>query len=165
MEFLWATLIILLLLVSQAVNIFGGPANWIALGLVVLWKWLYPDSMGWGFVGVLTAMALIGEVLEFVLQTWGAKRYGASAKGNIGGIVGAIVGAIFGAPFLLGIGAILGALAGAYVGCLVLELPGKSMPEAKRAAQGAFWGKAFGFTVKFSLGAAMVVLSIPRVWP
>ncbi|WP_018123241.1 DUF456 domain-containing protein [Desulfovibrio oxyclinae] len=165
MEYLWSSLIILLLLASQIINVFGGPANWIALALVALWKWIYPESMGWGFVAVLAVMAVVGEVLEFVMQCWGAKRYGATGRGNVGGIVGAIIGAIFGAPFFFGIGAILGALGGAYLGCLVVELPGKGMEAAKYAALGSFWGKAFGFTIKFSLGAAMVVLSIPRVWP
>ncbi|WP_243546893.1 DUF456 domain-containing protein [Pseudodesulfovibrio tunisiensis] len=165
MDYVWASLLILLLGASQIIQIFGGPANWIALALVAFWKWLFPESMGWGFVLILGILAAAGEALEFGLQMWSAGRYGAGKRGNIGGMIGAIAGAIFGAPFLLGVGALIGALAGAYLGCLIMELPDKDMQHARRAALGAFWGKAFGFTVKMSLGAVMVVLSIPKIWP
>lgn len=165
MEYVWASLIIVLLIGSQALQLFGGPANWIGVGAVALWKWLYPASMEWTFVAILAGVALVGEGIEFGLQTWGAKRYGAGRSGNIGGIIGAIVGAIFCAPFLFGLGALPGALGGAYLGCLIFEMPGKDFAEARHAALGAFWGKAFGMTAKIALGAVIVVLGIPKVWP
>ncbi|WP_207259847.1 DUF456 domain-containing protein [Desulfovibrio sp. Huiquan2017] len=165
MEYVWAILLILGLLLSQVLQLFSMPANWVALGLVALWKYAYPESMTWNFVIVIGVAAALGEALEFGLQAWGAGRYGASVRGNVGGIVGAIAGAIFGAPFFLGLGALLGALGGAYLGCLAAEIPGRTRPEALRAAKGAFVGKALGFTVKTAIGAAVVILSIPRVWP
>ncbi len=165
MEYIWATLIIFGLLVSQVLQLFSAPANWVAVGLVAFWKWLYPESMGWDFVILIAAIAGIAEALEFGLQIWGAGRYGATTRGNIGGIIGAIAGAIFGAPFLLGLGALIGALSGAYLGCLIVEMPGRSNAEAFQAAKGAFVGKALGFTIKIAIGAVLVVLSIPKVWP
>jgi len=163
--YLWATLTILLLLLSQTLQLFSMPANWVALGLVALWKWMYPASMDWSFVIALAVAAAVAEALEFGLQAWGAGRYGATGRGNLGGIVGAVVGAILGAPFLLGLGALAGALGGAYLGCLVMEMPGRSRQEALRAAKGAFVGKALGFTAKTAVGAVIVVLAIPRIWP
>lgn len=163
--YIWAVLLILGLCLSQVLQIFSLPANWLALGLVALWKFLNPESMGWSFVVTMAVLAILAEFLEFGLQTWGAGRYGASTRGNVGGIIGAIVGAILGASFLLGLGALLGALAGAYLGCLIAESPGRSRPEAMRAAKGAFVGKALGFTMKTAIGAVIVVLSIPRIWP
>jgi uncharacterized protein YqgC (DUF456 family) len=163
--YLWAVLLILGLCLSQILQLFSMPANWVALGLITLWKTLYPESMSWNFVIVMAAFAGIAEFLEFFLQAGYAGRYGASTRGNIGGIIGAIAGALFGATFLLGFGALLGALGGAYIGCLVAEMPGRSRAEAFRAARGAFMGKALGFTVKTAIGAVMVVTSIPRIWP
>ncbi len=165
MEYVWATILISCLCFSQVLQLFSLPANWVALGLVALWKYLYPASMEWNFVIVLAVVAALAEALEFGLQAWGAGRYGASTRGNLGGIIGAIAGAIFGAPFFLGLGALLGALGGAYLGCLIAEMPGRSKPEAFRAAKGAFVGKALGFTVKTAIGAVIVVMSIPKVWP
>ncbi|MGE4421039.1 MAG: DUF456 domain-containing protein [Pseudodesulfovibrio sp.] len=165
MVYVWAVLLILGLMLSQVLQIFSMPANWVALALVALWKYIYPESMTWNFVLVFAVAAAAGEALEFGLQAWGAGRYGASVRGNVGGIVGAIAGAIFGAPFFLGLGALAGALGGAWLGCFIAEMPGRTRPEAMRAAKGAFVGKALGFTVKTAIGATMVILSIPRVWP
>lgn len=165
MAYVWASLTILILLLSQTLQLFSMPANWLALALVALWKWAYPSSMDWSFVIVLAVLAALAEVLEFGLQAWGAGRYGATRRGNIGGMVGAVAGAILGAPFFLGLGALAGALGGAYLGCLLMEMPGRSRAEALHAAKGSFVGKALGFTVKTAVGAVIVVMSIPRIWP
>lgn len=165
MEYVWATLLIFGLFFSQVLQLFSMPANWLALGLVALWKWVYPESMAWDFILILGVIAAVAEGLEFFLQARYAGRYGASTLGNIGGIIGAIFGAIFGAPFFLGLGALLGALGGAYLGCLVVELIRNTRDKAFQAAKGAFFGKALGFTVKTAIGAVIVVLAIPKVWP
>lgn len=165
MVYLWAVLLILGLALSQLLQLFSMPANWVALGLVALWKYVYPESMTWNFIIAMGVIAGVAEVFEFGLQAWGAGRYGASTRGNVGGIVGAIAGAIFGAPFFLGLGALAGALGGAWLGCLIAEMPGRTKAEAFRAAKGAFVGKALGFTFKTAIGAVIVILSIPRVWP
>ncbi|BCS87708.1 DUF456 domain-containing protein [Pseudodesulfovibrio sediminis] len=165
MEYVWASLLILGLFLSQVLQLFSMPANWGALALVTLWKVLYPESMAWSFVITMAVIAAVAEGLEFFLQAHYAGRYGASTLGNIGGIVGAIAGAIFGMPFFLGLGALIGALAGAYLGCLVVELTRKTREQAFTAAKGAFFGKALGFTVKTSIGAFIVILSIPKIWP
>ncbi|CCH48109.1 DUF456 domain-containing protein [Pseudodesulfovibrio piezophilus] len=165
MEYLWAILFIFGLALSQMLQLFSMPANWVSLALVAAWKVLYPESMAWNFVVVLGVIAALAEALEIGLQMWGAGRYGATARGNIGGILGAIAGAIFFAPFFLGLGALLGALGGAYLGCLIMEIPGRSRPEAFKAAKGAFVGKALGFTIKTAIGAVIVVMAIPQIWP
>lgn len=165
MDYAWATALILLLFASQILQIFSGPANWVAVGLIALWKWIHPDAMSWSFVAAMGGLALTGEIMELILQGWGAKKYGASKLGGLGGIIGAIAGAILGAPLFFGLGALPGALAGAYLGCLVTELRDKSFAQARHAALGAFWGKAFGFTLKTALGAIIIVLSIPYIWP
>ncbi len=167
MSYVWATLFICLLVSLQALHIFTLPANWVCLTLIVAWKWLHPEgAMTWLFIAMLLLLALAGEAAEFWAQLRGAKKYGASGTGNFGGILGAIAGAIIGAPFLLGLGALLGALAGAWLGCLAFELiRGKPMAEARRAAVGAFWGKAFGMTLKVCMGAVMIILSVPYIWP
>ncbi|MEF2146084.1 MAG: DUF456 domain-containing protein [Desulfovibrionaceae bacterium] len=167
MDYLWATLFLLLLFTAQALNIFSLPGNWLLTLFVGVWTYLRPESnMGWVFVGVLAAIALFGEAVEWIAQSWGARKYGASGRGNFGSILGAIIGAILGAPFLLGVGALLGALLGAYVGCFIFELSkGRPAVEANRASMGAFFGKSLGMTVKLSLGLTMFLLCVPRIWP
>ena len=117
--YLWAVLFILGLCLSQVLQLFSMPANWVALALIAVWKLIYPESMHWDYVLVMAVLAAVAEGLEFFLQARYAGKFGASTRGNIGGIIGAIAGAIFGAPFFLGLGALLGALGGAYLGCLL----------------------------------------------
>jgi uncharacterized protein YqgC (DUF456 family) len=169
MDYVWAALFLGLLGAVLFLHLFSLPANWLVLALAAVWKWLHPaapDGLTWLFLALLLGIALAGEGAEFAAQVWGAKKYGASGRGNLGGIIGAIAGAVLGAPFLFGLGALLGSLAGAFIGCLILELTHRRpLAEARQAAWGAFWGKAFGATVKLSLGAVMVILCAPRVWP
>ena len=162
----WAILFLAFCTLMLALHIFSLPANWIILALLTVWKLFHPADMTVGFLLILAVIAGVGEILEFVAQIYGGKRFGSSGRGNLGGIIGAIAGAILGAPFFFGLGALVGALAGAYLGCLALEMgQGRSFDVARRSAWGAFWGKFFGITAKFALGVVMVVLAIPRVWP
>ncbi|MCG8531941.1 MAG: DUF456 domain-containing protein [Desulfovibrionales bacterium] len=144
------------------------PANFLIMGMLVLWKYLYPaDSadMNTMFFVITGGLVLLGEALEFVSQLMGSKKYGGSKKGNIGGIIGAICGAIVGAPFFFGLGALFGALGGAYAGCLVFEIAhGRTMSEAMTAAKGAFYGKFLGMSIKFGIGVFVVVYGATYIW-
>ena len=167
MSVLLTILFIILLAALLGLNIFSLPGNWIALGLIALWKLFHPElDLGWGFWAFLCVLAAIGEVIEFCAQIYGTKKYGGSSGGNLGGIIGAIAGAIIGACFLLGLGAIPGALLGAFGGCYLIEIiRGQPTQEATRAAWGAMWGKMIGMTVKFGLGVSIVVMAASKIWP
>ena len=167
MSYVWTSLFLLVLLGAVGLNVFSMPGNWALLGLAALYAWLVPDAgLGWGLFVLIGSMALIAEILEFLAQYIGAKRYGASAKGNIGGLIGALAGAVLGAPFFLGLGALLGAVAGAFAGCFLFERShGKSIAEAKHAAWGAMYGKIFGLVTKIVRGVAMWAAVARDVWP
>ncbi|SKA72962.1 DUF456 domain-containing protein [Desulfobaculum bizertense] len=147
-------------------HVFSLPANWVVLGLVALWKATHPEmSMTWLGFGGLALLALAGEIIEFVIRLKGAERYGASSKGNWGGVLGAILGAIFGAGFLFGIGALPGALLGAFGGCLAVErLQGRDFAGAKKAAIGAMYGTFLGLVAKIGIGVVMAVMAAQSVW-
>lgn len=167
MEYVWITFFITLLFTANGLNIFGMPGNWLMCVFVAIWVYIHPEgSMGWWMVGGLVAMAAVVEILEFIIQTWSAKKYGATGKGNWGGIIGAIVGAFIGAGLFLGLGAIPGALLGAYGGCLLIEMIGdRPFPEAAKAAKGAFFGKSLGLTLKLSVGMTMMLITTRQIWP
>lgn len=160
-------LFLLLLLACLGLHIFGLPGNWALLGLVVLWDVLHPGLRpGFGFYALLVCVALAGEAVELFAQLFGARRYGATGKGNLGGFLGAFVGALAGAPFFLGLGALFGAVAGAFVGCYVFERShGRADGEARRAAMGAMYGKVFGLTAKVACGVVMWTASAREFWP
>jgi hypothetical protein len=163
---LWASLFIFFLLLILTLHVFTLPANWIMLLFILIWKFFHPEAMTWAIFVLLVALSGVAEVIEFLSGAYGAKKYGSTGRGNIGGIIGAIAGAIVGAPFLLGLGAIIGSVIGAYVGCLVVEMgQRRAFADARRAAWGAMWGRFFGLVAKVGIGVFMLALAAPRIWP
>lgn len=168
MEYVIAALFIALLASTQLLHILSLPANWLLLGLLALWRWLHPDgsALDTNFFLLTLGAALLGEVLEFVAQTMGAKKYGSSGKGNFGGIVGAILGAIVCAPFAFGLGALAGALGGAWLGCYLFEIgQGRARAEAVRAAKGAMMGRFLGLSLKTGIGVGILLYASNAIWP
>ncbi|MDD2219574.1 MAG: DUF456 domain-containing protein [Desulfoplanes sp.] len=161
-----AVLFIILLLLLFCTHFVSLPANWFILGLFGIWKWTHPEAMMDGtFFGILLALAVVGEGLEYAMLFWRGQRSGGTKKGNFGAMVGAFGGAILGAPFFFGAGAIPGSFLGAWVGSLLLELlGGKSLDDANTAALGAMWGKVFGLIVKMGLGGVMLWMGIPKLF-
>ncbi len=165
MEYFYAVLFIILMFIFWISNIFNIPGNWLNVGLLLIWKFLF-SSFSWTFWFIIFVIALFGEGIEFFFQWWLSKKYGGSTKGNVGSFAGALIGAILGAPFFFGIGAIFGSIAGAFLGSLVFELLGKrDLKEALNASKGAALGKTLGFSTKSGLGMVIVVLAIIKIWP
>jgi uncharacterized protein YqgC (DUF456 family) len=166
-SFVLAALFLALLLACLGLHVFGLPGNWAILVLVILWDLVHPQAhFGLALYAVLAGLALVGEGLEFLAQLVGAKRYGASLQGNVGGFVGALVGALLGAPFFLGFGALLGAVAGAFFGCYTFErFHGRAGAAALTAAKGALLGKVLGLAAKTACGVVMWVAAAREIWP
>ena len=149
-------------------NLLTLPANWIMILLVFVWRFAnpHPGAMDMLYFGSLIGLAALGEVIELAAQAWGAKKYGSTNSGMLGGIIGTVSGAILGAPFLFGLGALFGALTGAWIGSYLFErLRGRTAAEAWQAAKGALVGRFFGLTIKCGIGVMMVALTYHAVWP
>ena len=168
METVLAVIFTAVMVALLGLHFLSMPANFLIFGMLVLWKYIYPAQavdMNTMFFVITGGLVLLGEGLEFATQLLGAKKYGGSKKGNLGGIIGAIAGAIIGAPFFLGIGALFGALAGAYSGCLIFEIAhGRSFNDAMTASKGAFYGKFLGMSIKFGIGMFVVVYGASHIW-
>lgn len=148
-------------------NVFGLPANWLILGLAVLWRLAFPDpAMDWFFWSLMIVLAVLGEVLELGLQISHARKYGSSSSGTLMGMIGAIAGAILLAPLFWGLGAFIGALAGCWLGCFIMELlKGSGSQAALSAALGTVLGRFLGTIVKIAIGAIMIALTARVIWP
>ncbi len=115
---LWITLAVMLLgLLGSVLPGLPGVPLIFAAALV------YAYVTGFEVVGVpvivlLGLFALLAFVADFLSTAYGARRFGASNWGTVGGAVGGLVGALAGALFF-GIGAFFGLLAGAIGGVLV----------------------------------------------
>ena len=152
---------------SFLLNVITLPANWIMLGLIGLWRFAYPSpgDMGVFFFAMLVGLALFGEVIEYIAQGWGSKKYGSSTSGMWAGLLGALVGALAGLPLLFGLGAFIGALVGAWIVFILWSATrGRNDYEARQAAKGALVGRFLGIVVKCGIGAVMLGLTCHAIF-
>src|ERR687896_1552017 len=75
-------------------------------------------SVGAAILVVLFIFAAIAFVADFVATSYGARRFGASNWGTVGGAIGGIAGGLFGLLFL-GIGSLFGLILGT-IACVFL---------------------------------------------
>ncbi len=71
-------------------------------------------------VVILGLFALLAFAADLIGTTYGARRFGASNWGTIGGAIGGLIGTLVGALFF-GFGALFGLLAGTIIGVFVGE--------------------------------------------
>ncbi|RJP16131.1 MAG: DUF456 domain-containing protein [Candidatus Abyssobacteria bacterium SURF_5] len=145
------------MLVGLVLTPLGLPGNWLILacgaayGLLTGWS-----KFGWGFIAVLAAAALTGEIIEFLAAAIGARRYGSSRGGELAALAGSIVGAIIGAGFGFIVGSILGAFAGAFLAVFFYEYWRlNDLRLSARAGIGALMGKTAAVVLKEIIGVIM----------
>lgn len=149
--FIWFAVILLMLvgLIGTLVPMIPGHVL-ILLGAVLHQMTLATGQRGWWMIAVLAALLLVSLIVDFLSGAVGARYFGASRWGAIGGIVGAIVGLFFG---------LIGLLVGPLVGALLGELlSGKGILPAGKSTWGTFLGGVAGTVIKFSLALLMVLL-------
>ena len=167
-----ATLAVLVSILLWLANLLSLPGNWgipiVALGLA----WAFPidpstggPGIGWGSVGVLFGLAVLGEVLEFTAGAAGAAKQGASRRAIVLSLIGSFVLSLLGAILLGGlipivgalVGAVLGGGGGAWCGAYLGEMwKGRSAPERLAAGRGAVIGRVLGTVSKLLVGAVMI---------
>jgi uncharacterized protein YqgC (DUF456 family) len=171
MLYVLSTVLILVNAVWLAMVVFGLPGNWlivISTCLFAWWRWENRVFSIYTLI-VIVALAILGELVEFLAGMIGAKKSGASWSGSIGAILGAVTGAVLGTflipvPFL---GTLLGACIGAGVCVWGLEFArGKKVEDSVRYGVGAGLGEFFGITSKLALGIVIwFVVAIAAFWP
>lgn len=170
-----AVLLVALVVVAWATNLFALPGNWMAVALLALYVWFGPSdgrtAIGVAVLVTAFVLALIGELVEFTASAVGAQRAGASRRSTIFAVVGSMLGAIAGAAIGLPIpviGSVLAAILfgglGATAGAIYGEsTDGKPWKESMSIGHAAFWGRTFGTLGKVTVGLAIVVLTLASV--
>ena len=95
------------------------------------------------------AITVVVQVLDYIVPSYGTKKYGGSRAGVIGSMLGLVAGVFLFPP----IGIILGPMAGALVGEL---MAGRSNHEAWRSAWGSFIGFLAGTLLKLVACSVMI---------
>ena len=95
MEALWWVLTLGLMLVGLAGTVVPLVPGTILILCGAVLNHFALHSIGWQTLVVLTGMMIVAQVLDIVSGSLGAKWFGATRWGAIGGILGAIVGLFF----------------------------------------------------------------------
>jgi len=129
------------------------------------------ESVGVWIIVLLGLFALLAFVADFLGTAYGARRFGASNWGTIGGALGGLVGALAGTLFF-GVGALFGLLAGTVGGVFAGEYlrherrppaapsGGRDWRRASRAAGGALVGYLLSAVAQGILGLLSVILFV-----
>jgi uncharacterized protein YqgC (DUF456 family) len=162
MVYVYAVVLSLVSLLCWVGILFGLPGTWLMILFPVLLKWWQPDQflVSWTVLGVAVGLAVLGEVLEFVLGAAGSRRTGGSTRGAVLALVGSIVGGIMGIALPVPIvGPLLGACLGAFVGALLGNLwAGRTLFQSVVAGRGAAVGQFWGTVAKLAIGAVIAVM-------
>jgi uncharacterized protein YqgC (DUF456 family) len=170
--------LLVLTLIVMAVGLLGsvlpGLPGVTLIFLSALVYAIYTDfrPVGVAILVLLFVFAAFAFVADFVATSYGARRFGASNWGTVGGAIGGIVGALIGL-FFLGIGSlfglILGTIAGVFIGEYLRrerqspdeQASGSSdWRRASRAGGGVFVGYLASAVVQGLLGLASVVVFV-----
>ncbi len=162
---MWVTLAVMLLGLAGSVlpALPGVPVIFLsALAYAYLTDFAAVSGAVIALLAVLAALALVAD---FIGTAYGARRFGASNWGTVGGAVGGIVGALVGFLFL-GIGSLFGLILGSVGGVFLGEYlrrrrqPGTGQTDWRRtswAAGGVFVGYVISAVAQGVLGLASVV--------
>ena len=164
----WIALGIFLLfaLIGIILSLFGiGGTFLIVAGAilydVISWSWKIPLLT----LIIIAGLAVLGEVLEWLVTTLGSKAKGVSGWGVFGTIAGSIIGGILLSPLMPIIGTFLGILLGAMLGAFLLELiHTKNAGKAFIAAKAALLGRALVSLCKLILAGIQIWLVLKHVF-
>jgi uncharacterized protein len=156
---------LLLLIAAQVAGlfliVFGLPGLWVQVVALALFAWFGDfQTAGPVILALVTVLALLAEIAEFLLGGRYARRHGGGARAGIGAVAGGLAGALIGLPIPL-LGSIFGAMLGSFLGAFLLELTtGRGAEPALRAGWGAFIGRIVATAMKAAVGVIILVLSV-----
>jgi uncharacterized protein len=149
-------LLVLALIVGLMLIPFGLPGLWVMVGAALVYSWAEPGRIGVPTLVIITLMAVVAEILEFLSAGRYARKYGGSPRAAWGAILGGIVGAIVGVPIPI-VGSVIGAFVGSFAGALAAELTlGSRVGSATRVATGALIGRIVATALKVAIGVALL---------
>lgn len=161
---------LVVVLACWAASLLGLPGNWGILLAAVAYDWFVPaDSarqLGWMVIGLLGALALVGEAIEFLAGAFGVRKRGGSRLSAVLALAGSILGALAGAIIALPVpvvGSVVGVLLGSSVGAMLgatlgEDLRGRDPSASLDVGWAAFWGRLWGTVGKALMGAIMVAV-------
>ncbi len=148
---LWWTLTLVLMLVGlvgTVVPVLPGTTIILAAAIIHHLALGAARSIGWWGIAGLVVLVLLSYVVDFGSASLGAKKYGATRWGAVGGVIGTIAGMFF-FPWGIFLGPLIGVLAGELIG-------GQGLLPAGKSSWGTFLGTAAGIAGKLTIAGLMI---------
>ncbi len=145
------------------------PGNWLMVLTTAGVAWWQRGMFSIWTLVAITALAVLGELIEFFAGAFGVRRAGGSLRGSAGALGGAILGGLVGIvalPIPI-FGPLLGACIGAAVGATAMEVSaGRPQQEATRLGVSAGVSLLIGTVLKLGVGVAIwIIVAIAAFWP
>jgi uncharacterized protein YqgC (DUF456 family) len=135
-------------LVGTLVPLLPGTAIILAAAVLAHFTVEPEHRVGWWTLTALAGLTVASYVVDLVSGTVGAKWFGATRWGAVGGIIGTIVGLFFG---------IIGIFVGPLIGVLIGELiGGKELVPAGKSTWGTLLGTVGGMIARFTIACVMI---------
>jgi uncharacterized protein len=166
-----ALALLMVLIAGWILTLLSLPGNWLMVVGVAAYAALVPHdwrvAIGWPIAGAVFAVALCGEVLEWLTVAVGTSRAGGSRRAALlalgGSLVGGFVGAVVGLPIpIVGsvVAIVLFAAVGAACGAVAGEFwKGRTARASWHVGQAAFRGRLLGAIAKIGAATAIVLVT------
>jgi uncharacterized protein YqgC (DUF456 family) len=135
----------------------GLPGLWIMIGVAAVGAIVGEISLVTLLACVL--LAVVAEVIEFLIVGKLTKQYGGSRKAFWGALAGGFAGVLIGAPIPI-IGSIIAGMLGAFAGAaLVTYAETRKLDSAHRVGWGAVLGRMLTAVAKTAAGIAILAIA------
>jgi uncharacterized protein YqgC (DUF456 family) len=133
----------------------GAPGNWIMLIVVAVAA--FSGRISYPVLALCVVVALIAEVIEWMILKRMTGRYGGSKRAFWGAIAGGIIGVIVGVPVPI-IGSVIAGFIGSFAGAAVVTyMEARDMGQAGRVGWGVLMGRMLAAAVKTAAGIVILV--------
>lgn len=124
------------------------------------------ETISWWMLLIIGAAVALGEIVETILGSLVAKKYGASRWGMLGAFAGGVLGAVPGTAILPVVGTVIGSFLGSAAGAVLFEsIHRRNVRESMPAGWGAFLGRLAATFFKIGIGMAIAAWLVVRTWP
>jgi len=157
----------LLLIVASLFVYLGLGGSFIVLGLAVIYAVATGfATLTWQWLLLLLGLALLGELLEFIIGTFYVARKGATRSGVVAAFIGGLIGAFVGNGLVPVVGAVIGSFGGAFLGAVLGEFQhNRQLEPSLRVGGYAFLGRAMAMVLKHLIALVMVFLVLRSTAP
>lgn len=133
----------------------GAPGNWIMVVVVAIAA--FTGRVGYPVLALCVGVALVAEIIEYVILKKMTGKYGGSRRAFWGAIAGGIIGVIVGVPVPI-VGSMIAGFIGSFVGAaIVTYMEARDMGQAGRVGWGVLMGRMFAAAVKTAAGVIVLV--------